>query len=102
MDADLIEEPIRVRSQWNGGMGLQRIVPHSKNTLKQQAEESTIKINAFDSSPDPLYEAQMRKIRHIIKKADLRQGHRLLEIGSGTPEYFISFWQNLTAAVWPT
>jgi cyclopropane-fatty-acyl-phospholipid synthase len=32
---------------------------------------------------DPLYEAQMRKLRHIIKKADIRKGHRVLEIGSG-------------------
>jgi cyclopropane-fatty-acyl-phospholipid synthase len=32
---------------------------------------------------DELYEAQMRKIRHIIRKANIRKGHRVLEIGSG-------------------
>ncbi|OCH86874.1 cyclopropane-fatty-acyl-phospholipid synthase [Obba rivulosa] len=32
---------------------------------------------------DPLYQAQMRKLRHIIRKADIRPGHRVLEIGSG-------------------
>ena len=32
---------------------------------------------------DELYEAQMRKIHHIIRKADIRPGHRVLEIGSG-------------------
>lgn len=32
---------------------------------------------------DELYEAQMRKIRHIIRKANIKKGHRVLEIGSG-------------------
>lgn len=32
---------------------------------------------------DNLYQAQLRKIRHIVAKADIRQGHRVLEIGSG-------------------
>jgi cyclopropane-fatty-acyl-phospholipid synthase len=32
---------------------------------------------------DELYEAQMRKIRHVIRKANIRKGHRVLEIGSG-------------------
>lgn len=35
---------------------------------------------------DPLYDAQMRKLRHIIRKADIRAGDRVLEIGTG--EYF--------------
>ncbi|KAI0821219.1 Mycolic acid cyclopropane synthetase-domain-containing protein [Irpex lacteus] len=30
-----------------------------------------------------LYEAQQKKLRHIIAKADIRPGHRILEIGSG-------------------
>ena len=44
---------------------------------------------ALDSSDEPksglddLYEAQMRKLRHIIRKADIRPDHRVLEIGSG-------------------
>ncbi|KAI0335778.1 cyclopropane-fatty-acyl-phospholipid synthase [Cubamyces sp. BRFM 1775] len=32
---------------------------------------------------DPLAAAQYRKLRHIIRKADIRPGHRVLEIGSG-------------------
>ncbi|EMD31380.1 hypothetical protein CERSUDRAFT_119769 [Gelatoporia subvermispora B] len=32
---------------------------------------------------DPLYQAQIRKLQHIIRKADIRPGHRVLEIGSG-------------------
>ena len=32
---------------------------------------------------DDLYTAQMRKVRHIISKAQIKPGHRVLEIGSG-------------------
>lgn len=32
---------------------------------------------------DPLYEAQMRKLRLIIDKAGIKAGHRVLEIGTG-------------------
>ena len=32
---------------------------------------------------DDLYTAQMRKVRHIITKAQIKPGHRVLEIGSG-------------------
>lgn len=32
---------------------------------------------------DELREAQMRKVRHIISKAQIKPGHRVLEIGSG-------------------
>ncbi|KAI0349595.1 cyclopropane-fatty-acyl-phospholipid synthase [Trametes cingulata] len=34
-------------------------------------------------SKDPLEAAQFAKLRHIIRKADIRPGHRVLEIGSG-------------------
>lgn len=36
-----------------------------------------------DENEDPLYAAQMRKLHHLIRKADIRPGHRVLEIGSG-------------------
>ncbi|OBZ74967.1 Tuberculostearic acid methyltransferase UfaA1 [Grifola frondosa] len=35
------------------------------------------------SAPDDLHNAQMRKIKHILKKARIAPGHRLLEIGTG-------------------
>ncbi|EIW59336.1 cyclopropane-fatty-acyl-phospholipid synthase, partial [Trametes versicolor FP-101664 SS1] len=35
------------------------------------------------SGPDALEAAQFRKLRHILRKADIRPGHRILEIGSG-------------------
>ncbi|KIP09025.1 hypothetical protein PHLGIDRAFT_87325 [Phlebiopsis gigantea 11061_1 CR5-6] len=40
---------------------------------------------------DPLHDAQMRKLQHIIHKADIRPGHRVLEIGSG--------WGSLALAI---
>ncbi|WVR05790.1 hypothetical protein IAU60_002815 [Kwoniella sp. DSM 27419] len=36
-----------------------------------------------EEAGDELEEAQIAKLRHIIKKADIRPGHRVLEIGSG-------------------
>lgn len=33
---------------------------------------------------DALYYAEMRKLQHIIRKADIQKGHRVLEIGTGT------------------
>lgn len=32
---------------------------------------------------DALYYAEIRKLKHIIQKADIRKGHRVLEIGTG-------------------
>ena len=32
---------------------------------------------------DILYDAQMCKLKHIIERADIRTGHRVLEIGTG-------------------
>lgn len=33
--------------------------------------------------PGDLEGAQLRKIRHVLRKARIRPGHRVLEIGSG-------------------
>ncbi|KAH9949848.1 S-adenosyl-L-methionine-dependent methyltransferase, partial [Amylocystis lapponica] len=40
-------------------------------------------VGAQPQDRDPLYDAQIRKLQHIIRKADIRPGHRVLEIGSG-------------------
>ncbi|TCD69401.1 hypothetical protein EIP91_007748 [Steccherinum ochraceum] len=44
---------------------------------------------------DPLYEGQMRKYDHLIKKADIRPGHRILEIGSGWGAFAIRIAQTI-------
>lgn len=45
------------------------------------------------SFPGQLEAAQERKIQHILRKARVRKGHRLLEFGSG--------WGGLAIAVSP-
>ncbi|CDO69847.1 hypothetical protein BN946_scf184884.g6 [Trametes cinnabarina] len=47
------------------------------------ASERTDRQADVDPASDPLEAAQYRKLRHIIRKADIRPGHRVLEIGSG-------------------
>ena len=52
-------------------------------------EENSVSASSPRSSSPPeyifddLYTAQMRKVRHIISKAQIKPGHRVLEIGSG-------------------
>ncbi|KAG6887994.1 hypothetical protein C0992_009974 [Termitomyces sp. T32_za158] len=75
-------------SLWSGGQGLKRLVP--KSTPKSTPE----KLNGFNncdheaslSCPpiqEELHQAQVRKLEHIIQKAQICPGHRVLEIGSG-------------------
>ncbi|GJE94747.1 hypothetical protein PsYK624_109180 [Phanerochaete sordida] len=40
-------------------------------------------LDGADAEPDALHDAQIRKLQHIIRKADIQPGHRVLEIGSG-------------------
>jgi cyclopropane-fatty-acyl-phospholipid synthase len=56
------------------GQCLERIGNYSKTSVPLMPDST---------SDDPLYKAQLRKIRHIIFKADIQAGHRVLEIGSG-------------------
>ena len=62
------------RSGWSGGQGLLRLG-------KSSATMSSVSTVA-DSSVDELYEAQIRKLAHIIDKAKIQPGNRVLEIGS--------------------
>ncbi|KAJ7643992.1 CFS1-like protein [Roridomyces roridus] len=62
------------RSEWSGGQGLRRLgksTPASAPQGEAQSEE------------DELYEAQIRKLSHIIEKTRIQPGNRVLEIGSG-------------------
>ncbi|KAJ7095728.1 CFS1-like protein [Mycena belliarum] len=64
-----------VRSEWSGGQGLRRLG-------QPGAPVSTTSVPA-EPDVDELYEAQIRKLSHIIDKAKIQPGHRVLEIGSG-------------------
>ncbi|KAJ7625387.1 CFS1-like protein [Mycena polygramma] len=64
-----------VRSEWSGGQGLRR--------LGQSTTPSSSAPAPTEPKSDELYEAQIRKLSHIIDKAKIRPGNRVLEIGSG-------------------
>ena len=66
LDGDL-KNSTHDRGSWSGGEALERIGAD----------------RVFPASPSTLHQAQLRKLRHIISKADIRPGHRVLEIGSG-------------------
>ncbi|TBU29980.1 cyclopropane-fatty-acyl-phospholipid synthase [Dichomitus squalens] len=55
----------------------------SLNVYNLFAHHGEIRHAHDTESHDPLEAAQLRKLRHIIRKADIRPGHKVLEIGSG-------------------
>lgn len=62
------------RSSWSGGQSLKRLGQPSTKTPQTALDPG---------DKDELYEAQMRKLAHVVKKAKIQPGHRVLEIGSG-------------------
>ncbi|KAF8526759.1 CFS1-like protein [Gautieria morchelliformis] len=63
------------RGSWSGGEGLERITGPKRPSPAGPAPSPT--------PYDALHHAQLRKLHHIIRKADIRPGHRVLEVGSG-------------------
>lgn len=70
-------------TEWSGGKGLQRLANVTSQTAKQETTPLLNSDNAVEPTKDELYDAQMRKLHHVLKKAKIRPGHRVLEIGSG-------------------
>ncbi|KAH8103471.1 cyclopropane-fatty-acyl-phospholipid synthase [Cristinia sonorae] len=56
---------------------------HSPTVVSFDSGYYNSKLKAEFDTDDVLYEAQMRKMAHLCRKADIRPGHRVLEIGSG-------------------
>ncbi|KAG8901141.1 hypothetical protein FRB99_005513 [Tulasnella sp. 403] len=54
-----------------------------RDLLLNSPDTPPITVASHSGKRDDLYEGQMRKLRHIIRNAQLRPGHRVLEIGSG-------------------
>ncbi|KAJ8506955.1 hypothetical protein ONZ45_g10624 [Pleurotus djamor] len=50
---------------------------------------------SLPSGEDDLYDGQVRKLQHIIRRARIRPGHRVLEIGSGWGSMAILIAQTL-------
>ncbi|KAF7797125.1 hypothetical protein EIP86_008317 [Pleurotus ostreatoroseus] len=87
--------------------------PSSNLLLHTPSKDGEEEINTGASSPtvldsddedqgkseDELYDAQMRKLRHIMHKADIRPGQRVLEIGSGWGSLSLMITQTIPGAV---
>ncbi|KAH8825250.1 CFS1-like protein [Flagelloscypha sp. PMI_526] len=69
-------------TSWSGAQGLVRIGASTPREETSRGSPSPMKVPG-DSGTDELEEAQMRKLKHIIAKARIQPGHKVLEIGSG-------------------
>ncbi|GFZ43188.1 hypothetical protein JCM24511_00907 [Saitozyma sp. JCM 24511] len=93
LDADLAEG---VDEGMNGAIGLTRVggaIHKSTKALEGVGAGPT------SGGEDPLEQAQLAKIRHIIRKADIRPGHRVLEIGSGWGSFAIEAVRSTSCTV---
>jgi cyclopropane-fatty-acyl-phospholipid synthase len=84
LDGDLTDTTATERIRMNGGQGLTRL------GIEDSSPHNSQKTNIINNAPSPslpeedvLYAAQMRKLHHIIAKARIEPGQRVLEIGSG-------------------
>ncbi|KZT23480.1 CFS1-like protein [Neolentinus lepideus HHB14362 ss-1] len=93
LDGDL-KDGTTARGSWSGGEGLTRLGLYIKNlSLASSGDNSRSSTPTLPSSPllkaqldakqDPLHAAQLRKLSHIIRKANILPGQTILEIGSG-------------------
>ncbi|KAF8588585.1 CFS1-like protein [Ramaria rubella] len=69
------------RGSWSGGQGLERITPNRLSSSNGIPTASPAPSAVVQN--DLLQLAQLRKLHHIVSKADIRPGHRVLEVGSG-------------------
>ncbi|KAJ3858646.1 CFS1-like protein [Lentinula novae-zelandiae] len=81
LDGDLKGgEQGELNGRWNGGHGLKKLTNGTMNGVPFPEPNVAAEL---PSSSDPLEDAQYRKLHHIIRKARILPGHRVLEIGSG-------------------
>jgi cyclopropane-fatty-acyl-phospholipid synthase len=76
LDGDLEGDSVN-RGEWSGGQGLKRLGQNAS------IDRSSVASGASTNTKDGLHEGQLRKLKHIIHKARISPGHRVLEIGSG-------------------
>jgi cyclopropane-fatty-acyl-phospholipid synthase len=77
LDGDM-KSGVADRGEWSGGQGLKRIGTHpNPEAIASRSLSNGIELK------DELYEGQLRKLNHIIRKAKILPGQRVLEIGSG-------------------
>ncbi|KAH7870932.1 S-adenosyl-L-methionine-dependent methyltransferase [Lentinula edodes] len=91
LDGDLKGgEPGELKGRWNGGHGLKKLTNGTTNgvpllSMPSPASKKT-GLAELPSFSDPLEDAQYRKLHHIIRKARILPGHRVLEIAEGLGE----------------
>ncbi|KZT11940.1 cyclopropane-fatty-acyl-phospholipid synthase [Laetiporus sulphureus 93-53] len=54
-----------------------------RNIGRREDKTEVVDEEEDNRDDEELYEAQMRKLQHIIGRADIKRGHRVLEIGTG-------------------
>jgi cyclopropane fatty-acyl-phospholipid synthase-like methyltransferase len=55
----------------------------TSTTCAEMAKIHPLRSGQNGEGGDELHDAQIRKYMHVIKKADVKSHHRVLEIGSG-------------------
>lgn len=88
LDGDM-KTGVADRGEWSGGQGLKRLGSQTSPSYSDVEPSATTETN------DELHEAQLRKLNHIIRKAHILPGHRVLEIGSGWGSFAILLTQSI-------
>ncbi|TDL16233.1 cyclopropane-fatty-acyl-phospholipid synthase [Rickenella mellea] len=83
LDGDLKEYDISQRRVWSGSQGLKRLGEPDPSTYDPKSIPETNNDTKEEDEVDELEEAQIRKLDHIISRARIQPGQRVLEIGSG-------------------
>jgi len=81
LDGDL-EDVTADTGAWNAGQGLQRLKTRPTTPFEYSSDSSAPAANSEEPSKE-LHDAQLGKLYHIIQKAHIFAGQRILEIGSG-------------------
>lgn len=76
LDGDLETDDKDIRKVWSGSQGLRRLDSQANGHADADGLDG-------EEEVDELHEAQLRKLNHIIRKAKILPGQRVLEIGSG-------------------
>jgi len=90
LDGDM-KDGVADRGEWSGAQSLKPLGPESY----PGAVSSHLTPNDALPFEDELHEGQLRKLNHIIRKAKILPGHRVLEIGSGWGSFAILVAQTI-------
>lgn len=105
IEGDLVEaldEILKFQSKFSSNYGKLKKIMHHTHSMKEQKQEVCSHYNIgnefyelwldqtlsyscayFKQDTDSLYQAQVNKVHHILKKLNLQEGMRLLDIGCG-------------------